>query len=113
MSDPVQDEIDQLRAEIKTRTDRIAELRKLRGYPRVIPTLVYWRYHKEIREEYDDWDYDEEWDLVEQAYHYLMMQSDNDQIGSYEVELAGVRISGDRYCESHRKIQREMWGIDD
>lgn len=44
-------------------------------YPRVIPVLVYWRYWTEHRDDYEDWDFDNEWDIVALAYRHLEFRS--------------------------------------
>ena len=62
------------------------------AYPRVIPVLVYWQHWTEHREDYDDWDFDDEWDLVERAHHRLECWSDDGSIGTHGVEVGGVMV---------------------
>jgi hypothetical protein len=86
-TDPVADEIAQLRAEIAQRRDRIAELEKLRGHPHVIPVQVFWRYQHEYREDYD---WSDEWNLLESAYKSLEYRADDGKCAPVGVEVGGV-----------------------
>jgi hypothetical protein len=92
VSDEVEDEIAQLRAEIKIRADRIEELSKLRSYPSVTPVQVFWRYHSERREEYD-WSSDH--DQVRAAYKSLEYGADEGQCSPVGVEVGGSLITMD------------------
>ena len=86
-ADPVVDLLEQLRAEVQERTDRVAALRKLRSYPYVTPVLIEYRHHVQYENDLSSF-----WNDDDPLYTAFVQLAYGIEAGTSSPQ--GVRVNG-------------------